>query len=113
MFKNSDFEEDYLIKVVDFGIAGVGGEKVDTGTLMYMAPECLERIAADTAPGIDVWAIGVMFYAMLFGTLPFRAEKEKLLIQKIKTDPVEFPKDTPVTDGAKDAILKMLEKDPE
>jgi serine/threonine protein kinase len=71
MFKDADFEEDHFIKVVDFGIAGMGGDKVDAGTLMYMAPECLDKVAANTTPAIDVWAIGVMFYAMLFGELPF------------------------------------------
>jgi len=36
-----------------------------------MAPECLERLAADTTPAIDVWAIGVMLYALIYGSLPF------------------------------------------
>ena len=40
-------------------------EKVDAGTLCYMAPETLEKNAADTTPAIDVWAIGIMFYSML------------------------------------------------
>jgi len=42
LFKHADFEGDFIVKVVDFGIAGVGTEKVDAGTLAYMAPECLE-----------------------------------------------------------------------
>lgn len=71
LFK-SEGEGDFLVKVVDFGIAGVAQEKVDAGTLSYMAPECLERVAADTTPAIDVWAIGVMFYAMIYGSLPFQ-----------------------------------------
>lgn len=71
LFKNED-EEDYLVKVVDFGIAGVAQEKVDAGTLSYMAPECLERVAADTTPAIDVWAIGIMLYALIYGSLPFQ-----------------------------------------
>ena len=31
----------------------------------WMAPECLERVAADTSPAIDVWAIGIMFYCIV------------------------------------------------
>ena len=70
LFKHPN-QEDYLVKVVDFGIAGVADEKVDAGTLSYMAPECLEKVMADTTPAIDVWAIGIMLYAMIYGTLPF------------------------------------------
>jgi len=40
LFKNIQ-EDDYFVKVVDFGIAGVANEKVDAGTLAYMAPETL------------------------------------------------------------------------
>lgn len=45
LFKNTS-KDDYFVKVVDFGIAGVGQEKVDSGTLAYMAPECLDRAGA-------------------------------------------------------------------
>jgi serine/threonine protein kinase len=69
--------------VVDFGIAGMGGDKVDAGTLAYMAPECLEKTAAVTSPSIDVWAIGIMLYAMLYGELPFSSPNEKDLIKSI------------------------------
>jgi serine/threonine protein kinase len=112
LFKNQNFEEDFFVKVVDFGIAGVGGDKVDAGTLLYMAPECLEKVAAKTTPAIDVWAIGVMFFAMLFGALPFSDEDERELIRKIREEPVKFPDTVPVTDDAKEVIIKLLEKDP-
>jgi serine/threonine protein kinase len=111
MFKNKN-EEDLVVKVIDFGIAGVAEEKVDAGTLSYMAPECLEKVAADTSPAIDVWAIGVMFYAMIFGTLPFSAEDERTLVKQIKNDQVKFPKSSPITPEGKEVIKAMLQKDP-
>ena len=111
LFKEQEFEPDFHIKIVDFGIAGMGGDKVDAGTLSYMAPECLERVAAETNPSIDVWAIGVMFYAMLFGELPYVDPNEKELIKKIKNEPLKFPTDIPVTEEAKACIRKLMEKD--
>jgi serine/threonine protein kinase len=111
LFKNQYFEDDFIVKVVDFGIAGMGGDKVDAGTLAYMAPECLEKTAAETNPAIDVWAIGIMLYAMLYGELPFSSSNEKDLIKAIKSDNIKFPNNIPVTEEAKDVIRKMLCKD--
>ena len=59
----------------------MSNDKVDAGTLAYMAPECLDKQAADTTPAIDVWAIGIMFYAMVYGTLPFIHDNEKELVR--------------------------------
>ena len=111
LFRNKD-EDDFLVKVVDFGIAGVADEKVDAGTLSYMAPECLEKVAADTTPAIDVWAIGIMFYAMIYGTLPFMGENERDTARAIKNDIIKFPKTHPITTEGKELLKSMLQKDP-
>ena len=94
----------FNVKIIDFGIAGVANDKVDAGTLSYMAPECLDKVFADTTPAIDVWAMGVMFYAMIYGTLPFVHSNDKELIKMIKTAPVKFPHNTPITDQGKEVI---------
>ena len=105
LFRHENYEEDnFYVKVVDFGIAGMSDDKVDAGTLSYMAPECLEKGAAETTPAIDVWAIGVMFYAMRFGSLPFGSTNEKELIRSIKEDKVRFPRDIPITEEGHDVI---------
>ena len=35
-----------------------------------MAPEIFEKKQYDHR--VDIWALGVLFYAMLFGTVPFK-----------------------------------------
>ena len=112
LFKNQEYEDDFFVKVVDFGIAGVGGDKVDAGTLSYMAPECFEKTAAATTPAIDVWAIGIMFYAMIYGRLPCHNKCEKDIIKSIKNDYVRFSNDVAITPECKDIIKSMLNKDP-
>ena len=110
LFRNEPdpMDEDDLgafnVKIIDFGIAGVANDKVDAGTLSYMAPECLEKTFADTTPAIDVWAIGIMFYAMIYGTLPFSHSNDKELMKMIKTTPVKFPPHIPITNEGKDVI---------
>ena len=112
LFKNT-MEDDYNVKVVDFGIAGMASQdKVDAGTLAYMAPECLDKVAADTTPAIDVWAIGVMFYAMIYGQLPFHSVNERELVKMIRTEQVKFPKTKSITPEGKEVIRQMLQKDP-
>ena len=111
LFKNT-IKDDYFVKVVDFGIAGMGADKVDSGTLAYMAPECLEKVGATTSPAIDVWAIGVMFYTMIYGELPFWASQEKDLVKKIISDQVRFKNSYPITSMGKEVLKSMLVKDP-
>jgi len=102
--------------VIDFGIAGVCEnnrvDKGDAGSLCYMAPECLKGKAAESNPAIDVWAIGIMFFALLQGTLPFYSSDEETTIKLIKTAPIKFSKDIPITPMAREIITKMLEKEP-
>lgn len=82
--RNPEFDEDLNVKVIDFGIAGVAdGGKIDAGSLAYMPPECFGATAAETTLSIDIWAIGIMFYAMLYGTLPFFHKTEDKLIDAI------------------------------
>lgn len=81
---------DLTIKVVDFGIAGAKKDKVDAGSVAYMPPECLKGPLSDTSPAIDVWSIGCMLYATLYGHLPFWGDTEEEFIEKIVNSPVKF-----------------------
>jgi serine/threonine-protein kinase len=67
------------VKLLDFGVAkSLTGTSSYTaqgsvlGTVSYMAPEQLAD--ASTVDGrADLWAVGVMLYELLAGTLPYRA----------------------------------------
>jgi serine/threonine protein kinase len=56
---------------------------VDTGTLKYMSPEVLSGQEKGNSPAVDVWALGCIFYYMLFGVLPFVAKYSGEIIKLI------------------------------
>lgn len=64
-----------ICKVADFGIAGmatnVDTDNIDLGTLQYMPPEVISGELKTPSQAVDIWALGVIAYTMLFGSLPF------------------------------------------
>lgn len=60
--------------MVDFGIfgssSGLNPEKVQAGSLKYMAPELLVG-HTESSPAIDVWSIGIILHGLVLGFLPF------------------------------------------
>ncbi|HYC63013.1 MAG TPA: protein kinase [Thermoanaerobaculia bacterium] len=75
--------------VLDFGlatdIAGIDKKMTFGGTPAYMAPEQIAEQPATEAS--DCYAIGVMLYEALTGTVPFSGNFYSMLVQKRTTDP--------------------------
>lgn len=104
-------------KVADFGLAKLTNFSTITlgggamGTLAYMPPEAFEMQALQDHRG-DIWAMGVIFYQMLAGSLPFPGQGKAELVRAILQDPpisLEwFRKDLPP--NWYDAIAHCLEK---
>ena len=62
-----------IYKIADFGFArsiGGVGAKTHCGTEKYMAPEILSNSYYGIS--VDIWALGVLFYFMLFAEYPFK-----------------------------------------
>jgi len=85
------------VKVCDFGVAHrmpSPDDEADTesgarwtfaGTPAYMAPEVLENRRFDARA--DIFSLGLVFYEMLTGKHPFRAEDTKLTTKRILNEP--------------------------
>ena len=77
--ENMLVSEDLAIKVADFGFAvrvegpdGGGAHTTSLGTPGYMAPELLEGRAYSGAAA-DLYALGVVLFAMVTVNMPFSA----------------------------------------
>jgi serine/threonine protein kinase len=61
---------------------------------------------------LDIWAIGVSLYCLVFGRVPFVGFSEFELLRVIATKDLEFPSHIPISLELKELLTRMLEKDP-
>jgi serine/threonine-protein kinase len=113
-----------FVKILDFGVAKVRDPNVAEGrvtqqgvvfgTPEYMAPETARIGVSD--PRTDIYALGVMFYEMLTGTVPFSGETAVDVMLKVVSEPVVPPRvrapGIEITTEAETLIMKALAKDP-
>jgi WD40 repeat protein len=107
-------------KVTDFGLAKRSGSSDLTrtgavmGTPAYMAPEQAKGGGKFVGPAVDIWALGVILYECLTGTVPFRGDDTwSVLAQVMADDPVPPRKAAPGIPQDLDVIcLKCLAKEP-
>ncbi|KAJ3256347.1 hypothetical protein HDU77_003187 [Chytriomyces hyalinus] len=71
------------------------------------------RAAIEIGAAIDVWALGVTLFCLVFGRVPFVAETEFELFHVICKAPLVFPSEPSIDDQLKDLLVKMLDKNPE
>ena len=86
--RNVRLSETGAIKVLDFGIAKALSlsRKVtrnDFGSMPYLSPERLESTEVDARA--DLWALGVILYELVSGTLPFQGSDTRRLEQEIRS----------------------------
>ena len=81
--ENILLDEDDAIKIADFGLAALADhtnedasflQHTKCGSVMYAAPEVLTSTAQTgyDAAKADIWSLGIIFYSMLSGALPFK-----------------------------------------
>ena len=103
-----------IIKLADFGLAGLRQEAIDTtakplrlvGTPQYLAPEMWLGEAATARS--DMYGLGATLFFMLTGRPPFQAKNVKDLRSAHLNDKPSFPPDVPPV--AADIVLRCMAK---
>jgi serine/threonine-protein kinase len=107
---------DGSVKILDFGIAKVRDVQltrtgIALGTIAYMSPSQATGEPADAQT--DLWAVGVMLYEMLTGTLPFKGSNEVALLHAVlnvePAPPSRVNKD--VSPALDTVVAGLLQKD--
>lgn len=114
--------ENLSCKIADFGISaqveegelGFGLLKGSQGTFMFMSPECAKKKSEEGFSGFaaDVWSLGVTLYCCWFLKLPFEGASLRDLFEAIDNKKVDFTSKRKISDGLKNVLERMLEKEP-
>jgi len=108
-----------FVKILDFGLAALTRDPrlapkgAVFGTPEYMSPE--QARGEDAVSSSDLYALGVLFFEMLTGRLPFRSgDRDELLdMQRTAKPPSPRKYRADIPEHAEHIILKLLEKKPE
>jgi hypothetical protein len=104
------------VKVVDFGFAKlVTDAKASSGAVIgtpfYMSPEQCLGEPLDTRS--DVYSLGAMFYEILSGEPPFKADTvSRIIAKQLSEAPPAFPSALTIPRRISTAIMQALAKDP-
>lgn len=79
------------VRMVDFGFAKAifGPTESVLGSVLYMAPEIIQRVGYGF--GVDWWALGVLVFLMLSGDFPFYGKTNDEVLWAIQRNPIEYP----------------------
>ncbi len=107
------FWEDGYVKIGDYGLSKYisvsrqSGQTISVGTVHYMAPEIG---SGNYHRGIDIYALGVIFYELLTGQVPYNGDSMAEILMKHLTSKPDLDK---VDEVFRPVIAKALAKKPE
>ena len=96
-------------KLADFGLSDVYDQpfvRSQAGSLAFMAPEIITGTGGHNPFKADVWALGVTFFYMGTGALPWQTQSVPDLLRAIKLGPVDWAVN--VFDREFVALLKQM-----
>ena len=87
------------------------------GTGKFIPPEIIERkhMKIKYAEKIDIYSFGITLYTLAFGVYPYnlndiKGKQYDQILEKVKNEKLEFPKNIKVSEKFKDFLSKILDK---
>ena len=116
--QNVIVKSDGSLKILDFGIATAKGSAQLTqannvmGSVHYLAPELAKGEPA--SPKSDIYALGIVFYEMLTGDVPFKADQAvQIALQHMREPMPSVRKANPnVPQSVENIIIRATAKNP-
>ncbi len=103
------------IKIIDFGLSNEYIDYLNTacGSPCYAAPEMIKGRKYNGL-SIDIWACGIILFAMVYGYLPFDDKDNEKLFSKILKCNLVFPPNDKiyVSNECKDLIKRIIKLNP-
>ncbi len=103
------------VKIMDFGLAKIKGSSQITrmgttiGTAAYMSPEQARGEKVDHRT--DLWSMGVIFYELVTGQMPYKGEYEQAVIYSIlNQEPESISSSNNLPIWIEHSIRKLLDK---
>lgn len=110
-----DEENDWSLKITDFGIARSNDQAKLTktglvmGTAQYLSPE--QAMGKQATSLSDIYALGIVAYEMLVGSRPFTGTSQvEIAMAQVKQAPPELPES--ISANVRRLVMMMLAKAP-
>ena len=99
------------IAIADFGYSVRTKTSVcgALGTPVYAAPELWTN---PYGTSVDMWAVGIICFCTLIGRFPFYSDDDKVLLNQIFHDPINWKGREDISHNAMDLVETLLQKDP-
>lgn len=116
--QNVLMKSDGTVKITDFGIA-VANDNVQLtlnnavmGSAHYLAPETAQ--GKDSTPQVDIYSLGIVFYELLTGSVPFHGKTPTEIAVKHLREPIPYVRDfnPKIPQSVENIILKATAKNP-
>ncbi len=99
--------------MIDYNLAKLAGSDTRSGysgSVPYSAPEQFYPEFGEIGPWTDVWQLGVVFYELLTGELPFGRELSEVIC-RVKSETPVIP--ASLDKRVQDLLKNMLAKQPQ
>ena len=111
----SEKNENVLIKIIDFDTTVFLNDNQTTsgivGTASYVAPEVINPEYNEKC---DMWSIGIIFYNLITGKIPYSGLSDHQILKNLKNFQIDLSilDFTPISSSCKSLLSKLLIKDP-